>query len=194
MLAATCWGIADYFVAVYARRIGWFKTLVWMSSSAAAAFTLLFLAMRPKVQIQGGDWLWLAGWALLVLPNYAAFYRALELGPIAIVTPVVAAYAAVVVILSLVFLSEDLNLKQGIGIVLAIAGVMLASADLRRLEPGKRRIGPGVWFGLASMVGFGIGSFAGGVFSREYGWFLPAFIVRIFITTMVLALATRNQS
>jgi drug/metabolite transporter (DMT)-like permease len=164
-----------------------------MMIGAAVAFTGLFLALRPRISISPADWGVLAALSVLVLVNYLSFYKALELGPLAIVTPVVTAYAAIVIIASVVLLNERLDPIQAAAISVTIGGVVLASADLRRLQPGAARIGRGVWFGLFSMIGFGISVFVGGLYARKYGWFLPAYLVRVFVAVLLTAIAAGRR-
>lgn len=176
-------------MAVIGRRIGWFRTTVGMGIAAAAMSGAAFLLVRPEVRISARDWPALVGLSIVVVPVLFAFYRALEVGPVAIVTPVVTAYAAIVVLLSLVLLGERLNAGQAAGVILAIGGVGLASTDLRRIRRGDWTLGLGVWLGIASMVGFGFTAFASGFFAQKYDWLVPAFFVRVMVTGLVLMIA-----
>lgn len=194
MVAAVAWGIADFYVAVLGRRIGWFRTTVGMGIAAAAVATGAFFIFSPSGAISSRDWLGMVALSMVVVPVLFTFYRALEAGPVAIVTPVVTAYAAIVVVLSLLLLKERLNAGQWLGVIGAIGGVAFASADFRRLPHGTRRVTLGVWLGIASMVGFGFTSFASGFFAQKYGWLMPSFFVRVMVTGMIAALAAaRNE-
>lgn len=189
LVAAVSWGVSDFFIALFSRRIGWFRTMVGISIAATGAFTLVFLALLPEMEIPLRDWMALIGLSAIVVPNYIAFYRALEFGPIALVSPIVTAYAAVVVLLSVTFLGERLEFDQMIGVALAVAGVVLASADIRQLAPGVRRMGPGVLLAIAALFGFGITIFLAGVFAQRYGWFLPAYLVRVMVSIPLVGVA-----
>lgn len=161
-----------------------------MGIAGAAVAAIAFFAISPRVQISARDWVGMVALSIVVVPVLFTFYRALEAGPVAIVTPVVTAYAAIVVLLSLLLLRERLNAGQSIGTIGAIGGVAFASADFRRLPLGTKRVTFGVWLGLVSMVGFGFTAFASGFFAQKYGWLAPSFFVRIMVTGMVMALAT----
>jgi drug/metabolite transporter (DMT)-like permease len=193
LLAASGWGLADFYIAVLGRRIGWFRATVGMGIAAAVLITTLFFILRPAVGIAPRDWLVLVALAIGTVPLLFAFYKALEEGPLAIVTPVVTAYAAIVVLLSLLILGERLNAGQWTGVSLAIGGVALASMDLRRIIPGESRVGLGVWLGIASMFGFGVSAFIGGFYAQRYGWLVPTFFVRIMVSGLILLIASATK-
>lgn len=177
--AAFAWGSADFGVALVARRIGSFATLVLAQASGIVLFTVLAAtgaASLPRFHP-----------ALLILPvigisgalSYLAFYRALELGPIALVSPIAAGYAAIVIALSLIFLHEQVAALALLGAAVTIAGVVLASTDLRRLPAEGRTARGGVFFAILAMVGFGVGAFLIGVFARDTGWFGSIYLSRL---------------
>lgn len=173
--------------------MGSLPTLVVMQFSSGVAYYVLFLIFDPGILVAGRHWFVLGVLSIVVLANYFVFVRALEIGPVSIVSSVVAAYAAIVVALAVLVLGERLNLGQGIGATIAIAGVFLASSDLRTLATGFR-IGRGVVFAFIALVGFGITTFAGGVLAQSYGWLVPAFAVRLFTVPMIVAIAAARKA
>jgi drug/metabolite transporter (DMT)-like permease len=93
--------------------------------------------------------------AALGLAGLLFFYKALALGPIAIVSPIGAAYVAVTVILVVVFLGERLSTGQTIGIAVTTVGILLTGTDGRSVASALSRPKPGVWLALVAMLGFG---------------------------------------
>ena len=82
--------------------------------------------------------------AFLGAAAFATLYGVLQLGPIAVVSPVLASYAVVPVLLSVVLLGETLGGGGVAGVVVTIAGAALTSTDPRlRAGPFKPR-GPAV--------------------------------------------------
>lgn len=173
--------------------MGSFRTLVLMQLSSGLAYFVLFLIFDPGISVTGRHWFVLGVLSIAVLANYFVFIKALEIGPVSIVSSVVAAYAAIVVALAVLVLGERLNFGQGLGAAIAIAGVFLASSDLRTLTTGFL-IGRGVMFAFIALVGFGITTFTGGVLAQSYGWLLPAFAVRLFTVPMILAIAASRKA
>ena len=107
------------------------------------------------------------------------FYRALQIGPLSIVSPVISAYAVITIPLAVIFVGERLSSGQSIGIVATIGGVALASLDLREFRSGNRLIGTGVLLGLIASVGLGVMVYAVGAVSQDLGWFIPAYALNV---------------
>ncbi len=82
-------------------------------------------------------------------------YRGLALGPIAVVSPIGAAYVAVAVMLVVVVLGERLTTGQALGIATTFAGIVLTATDGRSLATALKRPLPGVWFALVAMLSLG---------------------------------------
>jgi uncharacterized membrane protein len=93
--------------------------------------------------------------AALGLAGLLCFYKALALGPIAIVSPIGGAYVAVAVILVVVFLGERLTTGQTLGITVTTVGILMTGTDGRSLAAALSRPKPGVWLALAAMLTFG---------------------------------------
>ncbi len=93
--------------------------------------------------------------ATLGLVGLLLFYKALALGPIAIVSPIGAAYVAVTVILVVVFLGERLSAAQTVAITVTTIGIVMTGTDARSLAAALSRPKPGVWLAIGAMLAFG---------------------------------------
>ena len=82
-------------------------------------------------------------------------YRGLALGPIAVVSPIGAAYVAVAVLLVVTVLGERSSSGQAIGIGVTFFGIVLTATDGRSLASALGRPLPGVWFALVAMASLG---------------------------------------
>jgi uncharacterized membrane protein len=196
LLAALGFGFADFLTAISARRIGTFVTLL-VSQVVGAGLILIYLAAaHPAVGgADGTEWTFmLLGGAVAGL-GYFALYRALELGPIALVSPIVGADAAFGVVLFVVFLHETLAAAAIAAVVITIVGVLLASFDPHDLSRQWMPTTRGVQVALIALVAFTVGLFAAGYYTRDLGWFLPLLCSRA--GTMVVLLgylgATRGR-
>ncbi len=94
--------------------------------------------------------------ALLGTSSLALLYRAFALGPIAVVSPVVASYAALTVVLIVIFLGERLTAGQGVAIAVTFVGVVIASTDVRVLRQTLGKPSEGVRIGMIATVGFAL--------------------------------------
>ncbi len=116
------------------RRVGVVRTSLGMQTIGLAAYavTLAALGRWPTFELQQLPY----GLALSVIGmlSLAALYRAFALGPIAVVSPVVASYAALTVVLIVVFLGERLTSGQALAIGVTFIGVAVASTDIRELR------------------------------------------------------------
>ncbi len=186
--AALGWGMADIGAAVSGRRVGSVGATVIAQVTSLVAVVFLVLALRPAWTGDAGNVLVLGVNGAIVGLAYLAHYRALELGPVAIVSPIVAAYAVPPVALAVVLLGESLAGWVLAGAVVTLLGVVVASADLRAAS-GERFSGPGVRVSIASMLLFGLATFTLGRQAREIGW-LPAMALgRTFSVATLLVVA-----
>ncbi len=187
--AALGWGLADLGAAVVGRRIGSLATLVVAQLAGASAFGVLLLVARPGFHASTGDVIVLLGNGMVAALAYLALYRALELGPVALVSPIVAAYAAITVPLAVLVLHESLSGLVLAGAVVTIVGVVLTSTDLRPLGRGAGGGRDGVLLALVSMALFGVTTFEIGRFAQEIGWLVTISISRLMTTAVLLGLA-----
>src|SRR5271166_6648193 len=130
LATALCWGSADLFARFATRRIGTFRTMLYMQM---CGFLLLTLAM-PRLGGWGRlfdgsgwqPWTWgiLAG--VLNTSSTLSLYRSFEIGKLSIVAPISASYPVLTMVLS-AFTGERLTLARLVGLLLTIAGVILVA-------------------------------------------------------------------
>jgi drug/metabolite transporter (DMT)-like permease len=116
-----------------------------------------------------------------------SFYKGIQVGPVALVSPIVSAHIVIVIPLSVVFLGERMGPIQITGVTVAMAGVMLASFTVDRSRQDNQRPNKGLLFALGAAVGAGFFVFTLGILSREVGWFLAIYVVRLISLGFVLA-------
>jgi uncharacterized membrane protein len=126
---------------------------------------------------------------------YAAHYRALELGPVAVVYPNGAGYAVVGVLLAVVFLGERPSAVAIVGMVVAVIGTMLVSTDLRALRAGLARRPPGLPLAIVSAVLFGLGGFLLGYLVQRSGdWVAALWASRLSLLIVFLPFIASHRS
>ena len=170
LVAAVGWGLADFFGAVSGRRLGSVGTVFVAQALTTAAMSVIAIAVRPDLSglPQVAGWVVLNGVVSCVA--YASHYKALELGPVAVVSPIGAAYALVGLVLAIIFRGERPGALAIVGAAVTVGGVMLASTDLRALRVGVRGRAPGVPWAIAAALFFGCGGFLLGYLAQEVGW------------------------
>jgi drug/metabolite transporter (DMT)-like permease len=170
LVAAVGWGLADFFGALSGRRIGAISAVVAGQVLSAIFITVVLFATGESIQPLGPDiWLVVLNGAVAALA-YTTHYKALELGPVAVVSPIGAGYALVGVALAMLILGERPTGLALIGAAFAILGVALVSTDLKKLRQGIENRLPGLPWALVASISFGVAGFLLGWISDRAGW------------------------
>jgi drug/metabolite transporter (DMT)-like permease len=168
--AAFGWGVADLFAAMSGRRIGSWATVLIAQVASALLVGLVLLMVGPELAGLAPVAGWLVPSAVLAAVAYVSLYHALELGPIAVVSPVLASYAVIPVLLAVAVLGETLTGLQVVGVAVTIGGAVLTSTDLRALRAGTHSLPPGLPWAAASTLMFGVATFVFGWAAQRAGW------------------------
>ncbi len=192
---ALCWGMADILATIVLRRVGILTTLFF---SHLWALPLLFvflalvwgpLALTQQALLQSLPLGLVIG--LLTAAGYFAFYRGLELGPVAIVSPLISVDGAVTALLALLILHESFGIWQGWALVILFLGIILASLDSTSPLAFFKTLGTssiakgGTRWALIAVILFSFSLFGIGLATTSVGWFLPIFWMRIFSTLTI---------
>jgi drug/metabolite transporter (DMT)-like permease len=191
-IAALAWGFADVCVTYLSRRGGFFRTLVFTQAVGVATLGIIALALEDLPGPSTAQLLALAGLGPVAVAAYGGFYRALELGPIAIVSPIASANGAVVVLLAVVVLGESLSSLQALGCVLVLGFIMLAALE-PKAEAAEEADGSGIRLALVASVAFGGYLFGLATFSDELGWLVPVLIARAMTVAILAAVAVARR-
>ena len=199
LVAAFGWGLSDLWAAIAGRRMGSGRTVVIAQVAAALLVSLIVLFARPDMSELGAVIPWLIPNAFLGAAAFATLYRGLELGPVHVVSPILASYAVVPVLLSVVLLGESLGGLQVVGVAVTIAGAMLTSADVREVRSQGRRRSEGLPWAIASTLLFGVATYIMGWASKEAGflpslWFGRLSMVTVFlVAALIIRLRSRSE-
>ena len=186
-LSAITWGFADVLVTYMSRRGGFFKTLLLSQIFGLALLVVVALALDDLPGPSTAQLLALVALGPVAVAAYAGFYRALELGPIAIVSPIASANGAVVVLLAVLVLDESLTAMQAVGCVLVLGFIVLAAREPSS-APGEGN-GNGIRLALIASIAFGGYLFVLATMSDELGWLVPILIARSVTVAIVCAVA-----
>lgn len=195
LVAALGFGLADFEGALAGRRIGSLWAVIVGQALSAVVMTVVLVATDTSLNV-------LAPFVGFVVVNgicaaiaYQTHYRALELGPVAVVSPISAAYAVVGVLLAVIFLDERPGGIAFLGMAVTVVGVALVSTDLRELRAGIRGVSRGVRWAMASAVAFGVAGFLLGYLAQRAGWVAGLWASRMaqVICYIPLAVVARRQ-
>ncbi|HKC77741.1 MAG TPA: DMT family transporter [Gaiellaceae bacterium] len=152
LAASLSWGFADFGGGIGARRVQILWVLVVSQFAGLALVGILALVTQPHVP-SGHELAWGTFGGVMGALGLGCFYRALAVGTMGIVGPISATGAIVPVAYGLVR-GEHPSVLQGVGIVVAVGGVIAAS--LEPLPEGAgRRLATGVGLSLLAALGFG---------------------------------------
>jgi drug/metabolite transporter (DMT)-like permease len=186
--AALAWGLADYFAALASRGIGALRVVLGFHLFALIPLTVLVLATGGLGHVTSNEIVFYVGIGAVGWVSYLTFYGALAIGPISVLSPIVSGYAAVTVVLAVLFAGNTLSGVQGVAVGITIAGAMLASADLRAIGRTRLQRASAAGFVLALCAMVLLGGFVFGVsyYRSSLGWLPPIFLARAFATVFVL--------
>jgi drug/metabolite transporter (DMT)-like permease len=170
LTAALGWVLADFTGAVGGRRIGSLPTVMIAQLLSAVAMTAFMIEGGHSPSVLAPYVVFVAMNGLASGAAYLSHYRALQLGPVAVVSPIGATYAVVGVALAVIVLGERPGPAAIVGGVITVLGVMLTSTDLAKLRAGTHTRAPGLPWAIVSAVLFGVGGFFLGYFAQEVGW------------------------
>ncbi|CAL9379160.1 MULTISPECIES: DMT family transporter [unclassified Streptomyces] len=175
LATSVLWGLADFGGGLLTRRTPALTVVVVSQSIAVAVLGVVVVATGGWSE--AGPQLWFAVAAGLVGPvAMLAFYKALALGPMGVVSPLGSIGVAVPVGVGLV-LGERPGLLQFVGILVAVAGVCLAGGPQFRGAPVQRQA-----IALTLLAAFGFGAVMALIAEASTtltGLFLALFVQRV---------------
>lgn len=129
LTAAVCWGVADFCARGASRTGGTFLTLLWIEIIAVVGVLLVNipLGMISLAHATPGAVAAAVVISLAIMGGAALLYRAFAVGTLALVSPIASSFAALTALLA-IGTGERPDAGQLVGIVLTLAGVVLASA------------------------------------------------------------------
>ena len=143
LLSSVMWGSADFLGGVASRRLP--SLAVYGLSQTVGFIVLVVIATATGGwSVDLGYWPWAIGASVLGMVGMIAFYQALAIGPMGIVSPLVSLSVLVPVAVSLIRGELPTSL-QVLGIIVAIVGILLASGpELTGAESARPLVLAGV--------------------------------------------------
>jgi drug/metabolite transporter (DMT)-like permease len=153
LAASLSWGIADFLGGIQSRRMP-VVAVVLGSQLAGLVLIGVIVAARGEA-LPGGDFLLFAALSSVGgIVGLTAFYKALSIGAMGVVAPL-SSTAAVIPVAVGIATGERPSVLQGIGVAVAIGGVILAAREASDEAQHSRAVSAGVGLALISAVGFG---------------------------------------
>jgi drug/metabolite transporter (DMT)-like permease len=152
LVSALSYGVSDFLGGTAATRLRVIPTTVLSYGAATATLAMLVL-------VTGGVWspptlFWGAIAGVGAVVGFVTFYAAMAVGPMSLVSPLIAVLGSAVPIVAAVALGEGLSPLAWIGVTLALVSALLISSQPRE---GGRRLSPRAAI-LSTVAGVSLGS------------------------------------
>jgi drug/metabolite transporter (DMT)-like permease len=163
LLTALTWGGADFIARFATHRIGALRSMFYMQLIGFLLLTILLPGFGGWGHLADGSgwqpWAWgfLAGFFNAVAG--LGFYRAFEIGKMAVVAPLSASYPALTLLLSWMT-GERVSAVRIAGIICTLAGVVIVAGGEKAPDENDseaaRRSGRGIGWAIFAAVGFAV--------------------------------------
>ncbi len=161
LLTALTWGGADFIARFATHRIGTLRSMLYMQLTGFLLLSFLLPVFGGWGHLADGSgwqpWAWgfLAGCINAV--SCLAFYRAVEIGKMAVVAPLSASYPALTLLLSWMT-GERLSMVRIAGIFCTLIGVVVVAGGEKTPDENDadavRRSGRGIGWAIFAALGF----------------------------------------
>jgi drug/metabolite transporter (DMT)-like permease len=191
LAAAVCWGTLDLFSALASRRIGSLRVTTGMQ--IVGAVLVWVAAVATGMRFSGDPFVFVGGSlvGLVGAGAYLTYFTGLRIGPIAVVSGVVAAYGGLTVVLAVVLRGESLTALQAVGALVATVGVVMTGLAFDQGWRNTRFASPGVIFAVVALVLFAAMAIIGDIVIDRAPWLEVVVVSRTanaVLSTLVLVL------
>ncbi len=177
LVAFLTWGIGDVFGTSATRKIGGYSTTLWflvLQTIIFGALGIFFINNLTNLTLSLFTLNTVLGFLGAI--GLIAFYEALRIGNASLVGTISASFAAVTVILSIIFFKESPTFAQSIAILIVFIGLIVSTLDFKELKGRKLYLNKGVLLSLIPMVTWGIYWTFIKIPVKQIGWFWPGYI------------------
>jgi drug/metabolite transporter (DMT)-like permease len=177
--AALSWGTMDVASALASRRLGSLKVTAGIQVVSAVLLVALAFGLGTAPP---SDPLVLAMAGLLGIVGagaYLSYFTGLRIGPISLVSGVVAAYGGLTVVLAVLVRGESLTSVQALGAAVATLGVVLTAVAFDGGIRATRLAGPGVIFAVMALLLFAVMTVGLAEAIERSGWLEVLVVSRI---------------
>ena len=187
------WGTGDIFGTIATRKIGSYSTTFWYLIFQIFLFSFLALFFLADLQNLTLPVLVLnLALGIIGTLGLIAFYEGLRIANASLVGTIAASFAALTVVLSIIFLGETITWPQAVSIIAIFAGVIISSLQFKELRNRNLLTNRGVLLAITTMIMWGIYWAFIKVPVRETGWFWPGFISLSSFPIILIFLKLRN--
>jgi drug/metabolite transporter (DMT)-like permease len=187
--AALSWGTMDIASALSSRHIGSLRVTAGVQLICTGFLAVAALIAGASISLDPGSLGIASLLGLIGAGAYYAYFTGLRIGPISVVSGVVAAYGGLTVVLSVILRGESLTLVQAFGATIATIGVILTGVAFGGGLRATRLAGPGVIFSVVALILFALMAITMDIALETAGWMQVLLVSRLVIVIVsVLAI------
>lgn len=180
------WGVSDFFAGLLSKKLGHLKILFW-SQLAGLFFVLLLIILFPlSTKLAGIVFLLLPLSAIIFALAYLLFYRALEVGSVAVISATLNLWAVFTPVIAYIFLGQRLSTFKTMGICVIIVGVLMTSIRWSDLRNGGIKLLKGIKETVLSAFLFGIFWNLSDMISKQIGWLATTLYIKALVLLFLL--------
>lgn len=171
------WGAGDVSGAVVSRKLGAYSTSLWAYFLGWIFLGFLIPSRLSDLQHLTPNILVLnLILGLIGVVSTLAFNEALRVGNASLVGTIASSFSALVVIFSIIFLGENINVLQSVAIFVIFIGIILSTLDIEQIKGRNLKLNKGIILALLTMLIWGLYFTFIKIPVRQIGWFWPAYI------------------
>jgi drug/metabolite transporter (DMT)-like permease len=184
--AALSWGTMDIASALASRVIGSLQVTAAVQLICAMILVAIALFAGTTFPEDAASLSWATLLGIIGAGAYYSYFTGLRIGPISVVSGMVAAYGGLTVVLSVGLRGESLTVVQAAGAALATFGVILTGVAFEGGLRGTRFAGPGVIFAVVALVLFAMMAITMDIALETADWLQVLVVSRLVIGVVTL--------
>lgn len=181
ILAMVTWGMSDFFIGYSAKKVS--TVIVLLYGKIIGFLILSSLVILSGLVIPTS----LDIWGVVILTSLIAtvawflFSQGLKEGFVSILSPIGNSWAAITVLLGIIFLGQSFSFEKGVALVIIFVGIFLTAINIQEIKNKKGfALLKGVPITLVSMVLWGIFFIFVDIGVRNTSWISFFFFMEIF--------------
>lgn len=184
--AALSWGTMDIASALASRVIGSLLVTAAVQLICGVFLVIVALVAGTTLPEDAASLTWATLLGIIGAAAYYSYFNGLRIGPISVVSGMVAAYGGLTVVLSVALRGESLTPVQAAGAAIATIGVILTGVAFDGGLRATRFAGPGVIFAVVALVLFACMAITMDIALETADWLQVLVVSRLVIGVVTL--------
>ena len=188
------WGVGDIFGTIATRKVGSYSASFWniVFGLLLSSFYIPFVIADLK-NLNINVFLINIILGVMFIIGLVAFNEGLKITNASLVATISASFAAVTVILSVIFLKESITIFQSIAITVIFLGLTMLNLNLKDVNKINISTKRGLFLAVVTMITWGIYYTFIKIPVQQIGWFWPQYITLSLFPLLFLFIKLRKR-